>query len=64
MNIEMILPEKIDNTAGFETWLKTRFVELSFGDPNGFIVIEWDAVGVNETIKPRPFEVSQSRYAY
>ena len=50
--------DKIDNTAGFETWLKTRFVELSFGDPNGFIVIEWDAVGVNETIKPRPFEVS------
>ena len=51
--------DKIDNTEGFETWLKTRFVELSFGDPNGFIVIEWDAVGVNEAIKPRPFEVSK-----
>lgn len=48
----------IDNTDGLERWLKTRFVELSFSDPNAFVVIEWDAVDVRETIKPRPFEIS------
>ena len=50
--------EKVDDTDGFEVWLKTRFVELSFADPNGFVVIEWEAADVNQIIKPRPFEVS------
>lgn len=50
--------DKIDNTAGLELWLKTRFIELSFSDPNAFVVIEWDAVGITETIKPRPFEIA------
>lgn len=50
--------DMMDNTNGLDTWLRTRFVELSFTDPNSFVVIEWDAVGPTETIKPRPFEVS------
>lgn len=50
--------DKIDNTDGLERWLKTRYVELSFSDPNAFVVIEWDAVKLNETIKPRPFEIA------
>ena len=50
--------DKIDNTDGFETWLKTRFIELSFSDPNGFVVLEWNAASKTETIKPIPFEVS------
>ena len=52
--------QKVDDTDGFENWLKTRFIELSFADPNGFIVIEWDAVAANDTIKPRPFEVNSN----
>ena len=50
--------DKIDNTDGLGLWLKTRFVELSFSDPNAFVVIEWDAVPLNEKIKPRPFELA------
>ena len=50
--------DKIDNTDGLERWLKTRYVELSFSDPNAFVVIEWDATELNETIKPRPFEIA------
>jgi len=51
--------DMMDNTNGLETWLRTRFVELSFTDPNSFVVIEWDAPRTRtETIKPRPFEVS------
>ena len=50
--------EKVDDTDGFKNWLKTRFIELSFADPNAFIVLEWDAAAPNTVIKPRPFEVS------
>lgn len=50
--------KKVDNTDGFESWMKTRYVELSYTDPNKFVVAEWDAVDPTETIKPRPFEVS------
>lgn len=49
--------QKVDDTDGFENWLKTRFIELSFADPNGYVVLEWDAVDAQDTIKPRPFEV-------
>lgn len=49
--------DNIDETDGLNSWLKTRFVELTFSDPNAFIVIEWDSVAENETIRPRPFEV-------
>ena len=52
--------QKVDDTDGFELWLKTRFIELSFADPNGFIVLEWDAAAANDTIKPRPFEVASN----
>lgn len=52
--------QKVDDTDGFENWLKTRFIELSFADPNGFVVLEWDAVDAQDTIKPRPFEVNSN----
>lgn len=43
---------------GLEYWLKTRFLELQFIDPNAWVVIEWDAVdSPGEVIQPRPFEV-------
>lgn len=50
--------DKVDNTNGLDMWLNTRFVELTGADPNAFVVLEWDAVNLTETIKPRPFEVS------
>ena len=57
--------DSIDNTDGLETWLKTRFIELTFADPNAFVVLEWDAAGLKEIIKPRPFEVSsEDAYNY
>lgn len=49
--------DNLDDTDGLEVWLKTRFLELSFSDPNAWIVLEWDAVDKGDTIKPRPFEV-------
>lgn len=52
--------EKVDDTDGFENWLKSRFLELTFSDPNAFIVLEWDNVGAKQLIKPRPFEVSSA----
>lgn len=53
--------DMMDNTNGLDTWLRSRFVELTFIDPNGFVVIEWDAPkSATETIKPRPFEVSSA----
>lgn len=44
---------------GLEYWLKTRFVEMQFVDPNSWTVVEWDAPeDAAKVIKPRPFEVS------
>lgn len=43
---------------GLDYWIKTRFQELQFSDPNAWVVVEWEAAGLNEVLKPRPFEVS------
>lgn len=43
---------------GLNYWLKTRFVELSFSDPNSWVVIEWENPGLQATPKPYPVEVS------
>lgn len=44
---------------GLDYWLKTRFIELQFIDPNAWVVVEWDAAkSESEPVKPRPFEVS------
>lgn len=49
-----------DSTAdGLDYFLQNRFMELTFMDPNSFIVTEWDAFDEKkEKPKPRPFEVS------
>ena len=45
--------------GGLDFWLKNRFVELSFVDPNTFIVIEFDEFDAKETTpNAYPFEVS------
>lgn len=46
---------------GLEYWLKTRFIEMVFIDPNSWTVVEWDTPqSESEVITPRPFEVSAS----
>lgn len=48
-----------NKNKGLEYWLKSRFLELQFIDPNAWVVVEWDAPTTqSQTIKPRPFEVS------
>lgn len=48
-----------DSTAdGLDYFLQNRLMELSFMDPNSFIVTEWDAFDETKTkATPRPFEV-------
>jgi hypothetical protein len=44
---------------GLEYWLKTRFTEMVFIDPNSWTVVEWDTPeSKSQVISPRPFEVS------
>ncbi len=50
---------KRKKNRGLEYWMKTRFTEMQFIDPNAWVVVEWDAA--DEPGKPyqcRPFEVS------
>lgn len=51
--------KKKSNNRGLDYWLKVRFPQLSFIDPNAWVVIEWDAPESKaDVIKPRPFEVT------
>lgn len=43
---------------GLDYWLKLRFQELTFSDPNAWVVVEWSAKEENEPLEPHPFEVS------
>lgn len=49
----------LDN-AGLDYWFKNRFVELSFLDPNCFVVIEWKKVELNQVPEPYPVEIKSS----
>lgn len=42
---------------GLPYWLKSRKFDLSFVDPNTWVVVEWKAVGPSEIPSPYPFEV-------
>lgn len=50
--------EKRKENKGLDFWLKTRFVELSFNDPNAWIVTEWKTPEANEIAMPTPYEVT------
>lgn len=43
---------------GLDYWLKTTKFELSFSDPNAWVVVEWKAVGPAEIPQPYPFVIS------
>lgn len=46
---------------GLDYWLKTRFLELQFTDPNAWVVLEWSQPrNPAEVIMPRPFEVDST----
>lgn len=50
--------DEADN-KGLDHWLRTRFVKLSFLDPNAFLVIEFDPFDYRYAKpSPRPFEVT------
>lgn len=60
-SIETMIREFYGDTRkskGLTYWLKTRFVELSFYDPNSWVVIEWDNPGIDQTPTPYPVEVT------
>ena len=46
------------NTKGLDFWLKNRFIELTFTDPNAFVVSEWEAKPENVPLEPYPYEVN------
>lgn len=46
------------NTKGLDFWLRNRFIELTFTDPNAFVIIEWEPKPENEPVEPYPYEVS------
>lgn len=53
------------NNKGLDYWLKNRFIELTFIDPNSWVVLEWDAKPLNEVVEPFPFELkSDAVYNY
>lgn len=67
---ELIVNEMIEKfygaarkkNRGLDYWLKTRFVEMGFVDPNAWVVVEWDAPeNLAQTVTPRPFEVSAAQ---
>ena len=45
------------NVRGLDFWLKNRFLELVFSDPNTYIVIEWKPMPLDKAFEPYPFEV-------
>lgn len=50
-------PDK--DSRGLDYWMNDRYKDLSFTDPNAWVVIEWDAEpDMTQAVKPRPFEVS------
>jgi hypothetical protein len=60
--VEKMIDEFYGNSPdqnGLDYFLQSRFVELSFCDPNSWIVIEFDNFdNTRDFAKPRPFEVS------
>lgn len=52
------------NTKGLDFWIRNRFIELTFVDPNAFVVIEWKPKPENEAFEPYPYEVTSENAFY
>ncbi len=48
---------KHSKSQGLDYWLKDEFLNISFVDPNAWLVIEWGSAELNEVVKPVPFVV-------
>lgn len=67
--IEAEIQQKLDlfygsdsEEGGLDYWLRTRFLDLSFSDPNAFIVIEFENFdNKTETPNAYPFEVPSEK---
>ena len=46
------------NVKGLDYWIRNRFIELTFTDPNAFVVIEWEAQPENVPVEPYPYEIA------
>lgn len=44
---------------GLDLWLKTRFLELTFTNPNAWVVLEWSAPAPNVVPAPYPVEYNE-----
>lgn len=49
---------KRSKNKGLRHWLSTRFVELTFTDPNAWVVTQWDKPDPDKTPEPKPFEIT------
>lgn len=52
------------NTRGLDYWIRNRFIELTFSDPNAFIMIEWKPKPENEPFAPYPYEITSENAFY
>lgn len=52
------------NTKGVDYWLRNRFIELTFTDPNAFLMIEWKPKPITEIIEPYPYEMKSENVLY
>lgn len=52
------------NTKGLDYWLRNRFLELTFTDPNAFVVLEWEAKPENIPLEPYPYEITSENSFY
>jgi len=51
--------------SGLDYWMQTRFIELSFSDPNAFVAVEFDAFDPKiEKAKPKPVEITSEQAIY
>lgn len=56
--VDRFYGDSVRKSRGLDYWLKTRFVELQFADPNAWIVTEWKTpANPSDIITPYPFEV-------
>lgn len=52
------------NTKGLDYWLRNRFIELTFIDPNAFVAIEWEAKPETVAVEPYPYEITSENAFY
>lgn len=44
--------------SGLDGFMQSKFNDLTFTDPNAWVVVEWEGVAANKQVRPRPYIVS------